>query len=638
MEQKLSEQEIVRRNKMEALKAKGIDPFGHAYKRTHTSDQLKDEYGQTSREELETLNLHVSVAGRIMTKRRMGKLGFMHIQDRNGQIQIMVNKRIVGDDTYELFKASDLGDIVGIEGSLMKTEAGELSVQCETYTHLSKALRPLPEKFHGLTDIEERYRRRYVDLIMNESSRKVAFARPKIVRALQHYLDDQGLVEVETPVLQPILGGAAARPFVTHHNTLDRDFYLRIATELPLKRLIVGGMEGVYEIGRLFRNEGMDPKHNPEFTTVEAYVAYSDMFGMMDLAQGMVHAACDALGIGETIEYDGQTINIREPFKRIHMVDMIKACCGVDFWQEMSVDDALALAKQHDIEVLPHQHSVGHIINLFFEHYCEDRLVQPTFVYGHPIEISPLAKKADDPRFTQRFELYINKTEYANAFTELNDPIDQRQRFEKQLELKAMGDDEASEMDEDYVEALEYGMPPTGGIGMGIDRLVMLLTNSASIRDVILFPTMKPRDKGESKVVKPVVHDTTTNTPIDFTNVEVEPLFEEMVDFETFSKSDFRAVKVKDCVAVPKSKKLLQFTLDDGSGHDRIILSGIHVYYEPEQLIGKTCIAIVNLPPRKMMGIDSCGMLISAVHHENGEERLHLLMVDDHIPAGAKLY
>ena len=638
MENKFSEQEIVRRNKMDALREKGIDPFGSAYKRTHTSDQLREAYGQTSREELENLAVHVAIAGRIMTKRRMGKLGFMHIQDRNGQIQIMVNKRIVGDDTYELFKASDLGDIIGIEGTVMKTEAGELSIQCEKYTHLSKALRPLPEKFHGLTDIEERYRRRYVDLIMNEQSRTVAFARPKIIRALQKYLDNEGLVEVETPVLQPILGGAAARPFVTHHNTLNRDFYLRIATELPLKRLIVGGMEGVYEIGRLFRNEGMDPKHNPEFTTVEAYVAYSDMMGMMDLAQGMVHAACDALGIGETIEYDGVTIRIRDPFKRVHMVDLIKEACGVDFWNEMSVEQALELAKAHDIEVLPHQHSVGHIINLFFEKYCEDSLVQPTFVYGHPIEISPLAKKSKDPRFTERFELYINKTEYANAFSELNDPIDQRERFEKQLELKAMGDDEASEMDEDYVEALEYGMPPTGGIGMGIDRLVMLLTNSASIRDVILFPTMKPRDKGETKAVSSKVVDTTTREVVDFSNVEVEPLFEEMVDFETFSKSDFRVVKVKECVAVPKSKKLLQFTLDDGSGKDRVILSGIHAYYEPEELIGKTCVAIVNLPPRKMMGIDSCGMLISAVHHEKGEEKLHLLMLDDHIPAGAKLY
>lgn len=637
MENKLSEQEIVRRQKMEQLKEKGIDPFGTAYKRTHTSDQLRQVYGELSREELEAKSVNVSVAGRIMTKRRMGKLGFMHVQDRNGQIQIMVNKRIVGDEVYEIFKASDLGDIIGIEGTLMKTEAGELSINCAKYTHLSKALRPLPEKYHGLTDIEERYRRRYVDLIMNEQSRAVAFARPKIVRAIQHYLDNEGLVEVETPVLQPILGGAAARPFVTHHNTLNRDYYLRIATELPLKRLIVGGMEGVYEIGRLFRNEGMDPKHNPEFTTVEAYVAYSDMYGMMDLAQGMVHAACDALGIGETIENDGVTINIRGQFKRAHMVDLIKEACGVDFWQEMSVEAALELAKEHGIEVLPHQHTVGHIINLFFEKYCEESLVQPTFVYGHPIEISPLAKKSQDARFTERFELYINKTEYANAFSELNDPIDQRQRFEKQLELKALGDDEASEMDEDYVEALEYGMPPTGGIGMGIDRLVMLLTNSASIRDVILFPTMKPRDKGETKP-KATVVKTIDNQLIDFSNVEVEPLFEEMVDFETFSKSDFRAVKVKDCVAVPKSKKLLMFTLDDGSGKDRVILSGIHAYYEPEELIGKTCIAIVNLPPRKMMGIDSCGMLISAIHQENGEEGLHLLMVDDHIPAGAKLY
>ncbi len=493
MEVKLSEQEKIRREKMEALKEKGIDPFGSAYKRTHLSGQIRNEFGDLSREELEEKNVVVKIAGRIMTKRRMGKLGFMHLQDKDGQIQVMVNKRVVGDEPYELFKACDIGDIVGIEGTVMKTESGELSIRCQVMTHLTKALRPLPEKFHGLVDVEERYRRRYVDLIMNEESRRVAFARPKIIRAIQHYLDDLGLVEVETPVLQPILGGAAARPFITHHNTLDRDFYLRIATELPLKRLIVGGMEGVYEFGRLFRNEGMDPKHNPEFTTVEAYIAYSDMFGMMDLAQGMINAAVNALNLPDTIEYCGQQINIKAEFKRVHMVDMIKEVCGVDFWKEMSVDEALALANEHHIEVTAHEHTVGHIINLFFEHYCEDQLIQPTFVYGHPIEVSPLAKKSEDPRFTERFELFINKTEYANAFSELNDPIDQRQRFENQLKLKALGDDEASEMDVDYVEALEYGLPPTGGIGMGIDRLVMLLTNCESIREVLLFPHMKNR-------------------------------------------------------------------------------------------------------------------------------------------------
>ena len=493
MEVKLSEQEKIRREKMEALKEKGIDPFGSAYKRTHLSGQIRNEFGDLSREELEEKNVVVKIAGRIMTKRRMGKLGFMHLQDKDGQIQVMVNKRVVGDEPYELFKACDIGDIVGIEGTVMKTESGELSIRCQVMTHLTKALRPLPEKFHGLVDVEERYRRRYVDLIMNEESRRVAFARPKIIRAIQHYLDDLGLVEVETPVLQPILGGAAARPFITHHNTLDRDFYLRIATELPLKRLIVGGMEGVYEFGRLFRNEGMDPKHNPEFTTVEAYIAYSDMFGMMDLAQGMINAAVNALNLPDTIEYCGQQINIKAEFKRVHMVDMIKEVCGVDFWKEMSVDEALALANEYHIEVAAHEHTVGHIINLFFEHYCEDQLIQPTFVYGHPIEVSPLAKKSEDPRFTERFELFINKTEYANAFSELNDPIDQRQRFENQLKLKALGDDEASEMDVDYVEALEYGLPPTGGIGMGIDRLVMLLTNCESIREVLLFPHMKNR-------------------------------------------------------------------------------------------------------------------------------------------------
>ncbi len=491
MEQNLSEQELVRRQKMQDLIDKGIDPFGHAFTRTHRSADLKKLYGDKTKEELQELNVEASVAGRIMTKRRMGKLGFMHIQDRDGQIQIVVNKGVVGEEVYEIFKASDIGDIVGIKGEVVKTDSGELSVKAHEYTHLCKALRPLPEKFHGLTDVEERFRRRYVDLIMNEESRKVAMLRPKIIRAIQHYLDGQGLIEVETPVLQPILGGAAARPFVTHHNTLDMDFYLRIATELPLKRLIVGGMEGVYEIGRLFRNEGMDTKHNPEFTTVEAYVAYSDMYGMMDLCENLLNSvAMEAIGKTE-FEWNGKTISLQKPFKRISMVEAIKEVTGVDFSKQMSVEEALELAKEHHVEVEKHQMTFGHIVNLFFETFCEEKMVQPTFVYGHPIEVSPLAKKAEDPRFTQRFELFIDGTEYANAFSELNDPIDQRQRFEKQLELKALGDDEASEMDTDYVEALEYGLPPTGGIGIGVDRLVMFLTGQTSIREVLLFPHMK---------------------------------------------------------------------------------------------------------------------------------------------------
>ena len=577
--------------------------------------------------------------------------GFMHIQDVDGRIQIYVRRDDVGEDAYELFKKSDIGDIVGIEGTLMRTNTGELSVHAKVYTHLTKALRPLPEKFHGLQDKEERFRRRYVDLIMNEESKRIALTRPKIIRAIQRYLDGQGLVEVETPVLQPILGGAAARPFITHHNTLNMPFYLRIATELPLKRLIVGGLEGVYEIGRLFRNEGMDATHNPEFTTVEAYVAYSDLHGMMDLIEGLLeYVAMEVCGTTE-IEYQGKQISLKAPYRRLHMVDAIKEACGVDFWKEMSYEEACAIAKEHGIEVEKKHNSVGHIINLFFEKYVEETLIQPTYLYGHPVSISPLAKKnADDPRFADRYELFINGKEYANAFSELNDPIDQRERFENQLKLRDLGDDEANEMDVDYVEALEYGLPPTGGVGMGIDRLVMLLTNQDTIREVLLFPHMKltGESKGaklekkaqaqEAAAVVDVEHVVNKKPTIDYSKVEIEPLFQDMVDFETFSKSDFRAVKVKACRAVPKSKKLLEFVLDDGSGEDRTILSGIHDSYEPEQLVGKTLVAIVNLPPRKMMGIDSCGMIISAVHQEAGEERLNLLILDDAIPAGAKLY
>ena len=491
--EKLTEQEKVRRQKMQDLQDMGIDPFGKRYDRTTTSGKIVEAYENCTKEELQEKEVHVKVAGRIMTKRRQGKAGFMHIQDVDGQIQIYVRKDVIGDDQYEIFKKNDIGDIVGIEGTVMKTDHGQLSVRAQVYTHLSKSLRPLPEKFHGLTDVEERYRRRYVDLIMNPEAKHIALTRPKIIRAIQHYLDGQGLVEVETPVLQPILGGASARPFVTHHNTLDMDFYMRIATELPLKRLIVGGLEGVYEIGRLFRNEGMDAMHNPEFTTVEAYVAYSDLYGMMDLIEGLFDSvANEVLGTTE-ITYQGQQLSLKAPFKRIHMVDAIKEVCGVDFWKEMTLDEAKALAKEHDIEVEKIHNSVGHIINLFFEKYVEETIVQPTFVYGHPTSISPLAKKnAEDPRFADRYELFICGHEYANAFSELNDPIDQRQRFEKQLELRELGDDEANEVDTDYVEALEYGMPPTSGMGIGVDRLVMLMTGQNTIQEVLFFPQMRP--------------------------------------------------------------------------------------------------------------------------------------------------
>ena len=494
-EVRLTDQQEARITKMNALREQGIDPFGKAFHRTSNSQLIKDEYSEKSAEELESLHAEVSIAGRIMQKRRMGKLGFIHLLDREGKIQVVINKRIIGDEIYELFKASDLGDIIGIRGTVIKTQTGELSVEAHEYTHLSKALRPLPDKFHGLQDKEERYRRRYVDLIMNDESRKIAILRPRIVSAIRRYMDSQGYLEVETPILQPILGGANARPFITHHNALDKDFYLRIATELPLKRLIVGGLEKVYEIGRIFRNEGMDLKHNPEFTTMEAYCAYTDLEGMMELNEGLFeHVALEVCGTTD-FKFMGQDISLKAPFKRWNMVDAVKEVTGVDFWQPMSVEEAYKLAQEHHITVEPHQMTVGHIISLFFEEFCEDKIVQPTFVYGHPIEISPLAKKnPEDPRFTDRFELLVNGIEMDNAFTELNDPIDQRERFEAQLKAKELGDDEANEMDTDYVEALEYGLPPTGGIGFGIDRFVMLLTGTDSIRDVLLFPTMKDRN------------------------------------------------------------------------------------------------------------------------------------------------
>ena len=630
-----TEQEQVRRDKVNDLIAKGVKPFGSRFDVTSNSKIIKEEHANQSKEELEELKDHVVIAGRIMTKRRKGKAGFFHIQDKYGQIQIYISINEVGEEAYDLFKASDIGDIVGIEGYVFRTNTGELSVHATKYTHLVKALRPLPEKYHGLTDVEERYRRRYVDLIMNEDSRKIAFTRPKIIRTIQRYLDNLGYTEVETPILSPILSGAAAKPFITHHNALDMDFYLRIATELPLKRLIVGGMDAVYEIGRIFRNEGVDRKHNPEFTSIEIYKAYSDMYGMMDLAEGIFSTVCKEINGTYDIEYAGHKISLKPKYKRIHMVDAIKEACGVDFWKEMTLDEAKELAKEYDVELEPH-FEFGHIVNAFFEKFVEETLIQPTFVYGHPIEISPLASKSDDPRYTERFELFICGMEFGNAFTELNDPIDQYERFEHQLKERELGNEEANEMDIDFVEALEYGMPPTGGIGIGIDRLVMLMTGAETIREVLLFPHM--RNKKEMNV-KNTEHKTISlDKKIDFSKVEIEPLFKDFIDFETFSKSDFRVVKVKECEAVPKSKKLLKFVLDDGTGHDRTILSGIHEYYEPEELVGKTCVAIVNLPAKKMMGIDSEGMLISAIHQEEGCEKLNLLMLDDSIPAGAKLY
>ena len=633
----LTEQEVVRREKAERLRELGLDPFGHRYDRDSFAKDIKEKYANVDHDAFENMNDTARVVGRIMFIRKMGKASFFTIQDKTGTIQVYISINDIGEDNYNLFKTADIGDIVGVYGKVMKTKTGEVTIKCLEYTHLVKALRPLPEKFHGLTDKEERYRRRYVDLIMNEESRKVAFLRPKIIRCIQNYLDGQGFVEVETPVLSTLLTGASARPFTTHHNAQDLDMYLRIALELPLKRLLVGGMEAVYEIGRVFRNEGMDLRHNPEFTELEAYLAYSDLNGMMDLTEGMfTKIARDVVGKMDYTFY-GHNINLEGPWKRISMVDAIKEQTGIDFKKDLSIEECLKLAEEHGIEVQEHEKSFGHIVNLFFEKYVEETLIQPTFLYGHPIEISPLTKKnPDDPRFVDRFELFIGGKEFANAYTELNDPIDQLERFEAQLAERDLGNDEANDIDYDFVEALEYGMPPAGGIGYGIDRLVMLFTEQDSIRDVLLFPTMKERGNNTTKVINNI--NNKTKEQIDFSNVVIEPLFKDEVDFDTFSKSDFRVVKVKDCTAVEKSNKLLKFVLDDGTEEDRVILSGIHKYYEPEELIGKTCIAITNLPPRKMMGIYSCGMLISAVHEECGEERLHLLMVDDSIPAGAKLY
>ena len=629
----LTEQEQVRREKAEKIKELGLDPFGHSFKRTGFASEIKEKYKDVDHDEFENMDDEVTVAGRIMFIRKMGKASFFSLKDKTGPIQVYISINDIGEDAYTLFKSADIGDIVGVRGKVMKTKTGEITIKCLEYTHLVKALKPLPEKFHGLTDIEERYRRRYVDLIMNDDSKRVAFLRPKIIRCIQNFMDERGFTEVETPLLTTLLTGASARPFVTHHNTQDLDMYLRIALELPLKRLLVGGMEAVYEIGRVFRNEGMDPKHNPEFTLMEAYLAYSDLDGMMDLTENMFQTiAKEVMGKMEYNWY-GHTINLEGPWRRVSMVDAIKEKTGIDFKKEMTVEEALELAKENNIQVEDHQKSVGHIINLFFEEFVEETLIQPTFLYGHPIEISPLTKKnPEDPRFVDRFELFIAGKEFANAYTELNDPVDQLERFEAQIKERDLGNDEANDIDMDFVEALEYGMPPAGGIGYGIDRLCMLFLEQESIRDVLLFPTMKERSQTKANI------SVQKTEKIDFSKVEIEPLFKDFVDFETFSKSDFRAVKVLECEVVPKSKKLLKFVLDDGTEEKRVILSGIHEFYEPEELVGKTCIAITNLPPRKMMGIDSCGMLISAVHTEEGEEKLHLLMVDDHIPAGAKLY
>ena len=625
----------VRREKLADLQANGKDPFVITkYDQTHHSLEIKENFEELAGKE-------VSIAGRMMSKRVMGKASFCNVQDLQGNIQSYVARDSIGEEAYKEFKKMDVGDVIGITGEVFETKTGEKSIHASSVTLLSKSLQILPEKFHGLTNTDIRYRQRYVDLIMNPDVKQTFINRSKILSAIRRYLDGQGFLEVETPMLVSNAGGAAARPFETHFNALDEDFKLRISLELYLKRLIVGGMERVYEIGRVFRNEGLDTRHNPEFTLMELYQAYTDYNGMMDLTENLYrHVAQEVLGT-TVIEYNGVQMDLGKPFERITMVDAVKKYAGVDWNEVETLEQARALAKEHHVE-FEERHKKGDILALFFEEFAEEHLIQPTFVMDHPIEISPLTKKKpENPEYTERFEFFMNGWEMANAYSELNDPIDQRERFKAQEELLAQGDDEANTTDEDFLNALEIGMPPTGGIGFGIDRMCMLLTNSAAIRDVLLFPTMKTLGgvKSENGVnSKEVSTPNSEPEKIDFSNVKIEPLFEEMVDFDTFSKSDFRAVKVKECVAVPKSKKLLQFTLDDGTGTDRTILSGIHAYYEPEELVGKTLIAITNLPPRAMMGIDSCGMLLSAIHEEEGEEKLHLLMVDDHIPAGAKLY
>ena len=677
-EQKKQEQDTnqllkVRREKLAELQANGKDPFQITkFNQTHHSLEVKEIYeaheaellkdhkepeveGLDEEQKKEVLKkdyeerrsimdanpIHVAVAGRMMFKRVMGKASFCNIQDLQGNIQVYVARDAIGTDSYADFKKSDIGDIFGLEGFAFRTRTGEISIHAEKMTLLSKSLQILPEKFHGLTDTDTRYRQRYVDLIMNQESKKVFIKRSQILKEIRNFLSGRDFMEVETPMLVANAGGAAARPFETHYNALNEDVKLRISLELYLKRLIVGGLERVFEIGRVFRNEGVDTRHNPEFTLMELYQAYTDYEGMMELTESMFRYLAEKVCGSTKISYNGIEIDLGKPFERLTMNDAIKKYAGIDFDQVADDEAAKKLAEEHHI-AYEERHKKGDIINLFFEEFCEKELIQPTFIMDHPIEISPLTKKKpSDPNKVERFELFINTWEMCNAYSELNDPIDQRERFAAQEEAFAAGDDEANHTDEDFLNALEIGMPPTGGIGYGIDRLVMLLTDSQAIRDVLLFPTMKTlNDVNKKNDVKSKATEEVKAEPekIDFSKVKIEPLFEEMVDFDTFSKSDFRAVKVKECVAVPKSKKLLQFTLDDGTGTDRTILSGIHAYYEPEELVGKTLIAITNLPPRAMMGIDSCGMLLSAIHEEEGEEKLHLLMVDDHIPAGAKLY
>ena len=627
----------IRRDKLKVLQDEGRDPFTITrFDVTHHTQDIKDNFDAMEGQA-------VSVAGRLMSKRGMGKVSFCDLQDKTGRIQIYARKDEMDEDNYNHFKKYDIGDIVGVKGEVFRTQRGEMSVRAREITLLSKSLRPLPEKFHGLTDKEIRYRQRYVDLIMNPESKRNFEIRSKFVSYLRRYLDGLGFMEVETPVLSPIAGGANARPFITHHNAQDIDMYMRIATELHLKRLIVGGMERVYEVGRIFRNEGMDTKHNPEFTTVELYEAYADFNDMMDLFEDFLSSAAQKILGTYEVTWQGEKIDLAPGWRRMTMAEAVKEYLGVDFMDITDDAEAVAAAKSVGIDMDGVEPTWGHALYECFDQKIEGMLIQPTFITMHPVDVSPLAKRSPkDPRLTERFELFICRSEMGNAFSELNDPIDQKERFQKQVELRAKGDDEAGMMDEDYIDALEYGLPPTGGLGIGIDRCVMLLTGSDSIRDVILFPTMKPLGETEAnKAEKPAEAPKAPEAPagkIDFSHVEIEPLFQEFVDFETFSKSDFRVVKVKACEAVKKSKKLLKFVLDDGTGTDRVILSGIHDYYEPEELIGKTCVAIVNLPPRPMMGIDSCGMLISAVHKENGEEGLNLLMLDDKIPAGAKLY
>ena len=621
----------VRREKLAELQEQGNDPFTITkYDVTAHTQQIKDNYEQFEGKD-------VSIAGRMMSKRVMGKASFCNIQDRDGNIQCYVARDSIGEDAYKAFKKMDIGDIVGIKGTPFTTKTGEKSVHVAEITLLSKSLQILPEKFHGLTNTDIRYRQRYVDLIMNPEVKDTFIKRSKIIKEIRNFLDGRDFMEVETPMLVSNAGGAAARPFETHYNALDEDVKLRISLELYLKRLIVGGLERVYEIGRVFRNEGVDTRHNPEFTLMELYQAYTDYEGMMELTESMFRYLAEKVCGSTLISYNGTPIDLGKPFARLTMIDAIKQYAGIDFDQVKTDEEAKALADQHKIEYEA-RHKRGDIINMFFEEYCEDKLIQPTFIMDHPIEISPLTKKKpSDPNKVERFELYINTWEMCNAYSELNDPIDQRERFKAQDAAADAGDEEANHTDEDFLNALEVGMPPTGGIGYGIDRLVMLLTDSAAIRDVLLFPTMKSLDS-DKKTAKPVEEAPKAEEKVDFSNVKIEPIFKEMVDFETFAKSDFRAVKILACEAVPKSKKLLKFTLDDGERKDRVILSGIHEYYEPEELVGKTAIAIVNLPPRKMMGIASEGMLISAVHEEDGHEGLNLLMVNDRIPAGAKLY